>query len=601
MDAAQEMELNAKAERAEEQLDRRVRAVIIKADGNEEKISEKVAHSKGLPDDPFESIADDIIKPPYDPRRCIIYSEWSAALSSSVGVMEVNISGFGHSLISTFPKGAPDELEEDVDLEVLELENNLLIFARDMSLTKLRRKLRRDRTLTGNAYLEVIRNPKTGRWVAGGRRKSYRMRLLKQDSYLTEYKMKVPQIKRDRSIEYIEIPVARRFRRYVEVTTGGVSSYEYRYYKQYGDPRVVDNETGEYVSEKKVKDFDGEGHPMPESRKASEIYHWGDSDRSPYGIPEWISALASILGTRSGELVNLHTLENNGVPSMVITVSNGRLTDDTIERITQFVNNHVKGNANYSTFLVLEGEGELEGDESNHVKIGIEPLQDTQVREMLFGEYIATNEQRTAQSFRIAPIYQGVVGQYNKATADISRRLTDEQVFAPERDEDDWWFNTILWAEWEVRFHRFLTNTPNITDNKDLIAAAVALERAGGMTPRIAREIAKVVYPALAQFLAFKEKKGPDGKPLMGEIDPDLPFSLQMATAVKNMAQPTEVGQQIAPVMPPADPDQVVQDPDSASIAAAYKTLLKHLTGLEEAAEAELARYLVMEHLGDER
>jgi PBSX family phage portal protein len=572
----------------------RVRAIVFKASGDAidpGKAKEKVPHSKSLPDDAFESLAQEILDPPYDPRRLLLLSEWSTALSSCGEAMEVNVPGFGNTITAAFPQDPPADLKDEVRMEELALKNDLSVLARGKSLTKWRRQDRRDRTFTGNSYVEVIRSSK-GEWVAVKRLKSYRMRLLRQDRYLTEYEIKAPQAREDGTVEYIKIPDAKRFRRFVEAISGtspnlssnAVEEYSYRYYKEYGDPRVLDNESGEYVDKEKQDDFDGEGNEMPDSRKASEVYHFGDSDRSPYGIPGWISALASVLGTRSGELVNLHTLENNGVPSMVVTVSNGRLTEDTIERIQQFVDNHVKGNANYSTFLVMEGEGDIEGDETNHVKINITPLADTQVRDMLFGEYIEKNERRVAQAFRIAPIYLGAVGQYNKATADISRRLTDEQVFAPERDEDDWWFNTVLFSEWEIKYHKFITNTPNITDSRDLIAMGTALERTGAMTPRIGREIAREVFPKLAQFLAFGEK-GKD------TLDPDMPFSLTMAERIKNQALPTEVGQQVAPVMPAAEPD---------SVMAAYKMLLKQIDGLEEAAEAELNRYLAMERIYEE-
>lgn len=581
--------LSKVVEKTDKKEARLIKAMVFKArtDKEEEAIDgiEGVAHTQSLPEDPFEALEDQVVKPPYDPLALARIAEYSVALSANIETMEANIPGFGHTLMTVFPQSIPPDLVDDVALEGLRLENDLATFGREVSLTKLRRNLRRDLEKTGNAYLEAIKNPKTNRWVAGRRIKSYRMRLLKQDDFFTEYTLYAPQSQENSVIDYIPIPHAKRFRRYVEAisysdeptsgeSTSSTLKIKHRFYKEYGDPRVVDNQTGEYVSEKDQEKFGDTGKPMPESRKASEIIHFGDSDRSPYGVPRWASAIVSALGGRSAELVNLYTLQNHGIPSMVVTVSNGRLTESTVKRIQEFVDNHVKGDANYSTFLVLEGEGEFDGDESNPTKIQITPLADTQIRDMLFGDYLANNEARIDKSFRLPPIYSGQVGQYNRATADISRRLADEQVFAPERDEEDWWFNNVLFVDWRVKYHKYRTNTPNVTDNKDLIAMATALERTGGMTPRIARRIGREVFPQVSQLLSrFKEE----------EVDPDVPFSITLAKAVQNLGIANEPNQQMAPVLPSADPNEAI------------KHVSKHFGELEEAAITELRRFFQME------
>jgi PBSX family phage portal protein len=581
----------AVAETAAKTERRLVKALVFKARGDvsdKEEIARTIAHSKGIPDDPFETIHNEILDPPYDPRTLIELTEMSVALSGAIESMEVNVPGFGYSLVSAFPNAVPEDKEEEVQIERLQLENDLAIFPRTESLTMMRRKLRRDLEITGNAYLEIIRNPGNDDWVAGRRIKSYRMRMMKEDDELTAYELVVPKVMPDGSIDTIKIPHAKRFRRFVEAvasasgTTTTISyDVQHRYYKEFGDPRVLDNETGNYVSEEDQKKFEETNKPMPEHRKAAEVYHFGDSDRSPYGIPRWIAALPSVLGGRSGELTNLYTLQNHGIPSMVVTVSNGRLTTATVERIQDYVDDHVKGNANYSTFLVLEGEGEYEGEDSGQTKIDITPLADAQIRDMLFGDYISTNEARASQAFRIPQLFQGKTENLNKATAELVRALTDEQVFAPERSEDDWFYNYVLFPNWKVQYHRFETNSPNVTDNRDLIAMATALERTGAMTPRIGRRIGAQVFPQLVQLMqAFK-----DG------IEPDKPFSLQMAEAVKNMANPTEVGQQVAPVMPPENPDEIVE---------ARAHLVKFFGELEEAADAELRRFLKMRRADDE-
>ncbi len=85
-----------------------------------------------------------------------------------------------------------------------------------------------------------------------------------------------------------------------------------------------------------------------------------------------------------------------------------------------------------------------------------------------------------------------------------------------------------------VHFHSFRSNSPNTTDNAQLVQILSAAERTGGMTPRIARDvISQVLGKQLPPF------KFPD------QLNPDLPFSLAMAQAVKNVGNPAEVGQQL--------------------------------------------------------
>ncbi len=116
---------------------------------------------------------------------------------------------------------------------------------------------------------------------------------------------------------------------------------------------------------------------------------------------------------------------------------------------------------------------------------------------------------------------------YNRATAAVSKRIGDEQVFAPDRADDDELFNRFVMTRWDARFHAFKSMHPNITDDEVLVKMATTLEKSGGMTPRRADLIAKDV---------FGEEFGPQPK----GIDLDVPYSLQFALAqvgAKNNSQ----------------------------------------------------------------
>jgi len=66
-------------------------------------------------------------------------------------------------------------------------------------------------------------------------------------------------------------------------------------------------------------------------------------------------------------------------------------------------------------------------------------------------------------------------------------------------------------------------------------------EKTGGMTPRIARVLLEDILGI--ELPEFSDK-----------VDPDVPFSLIMAEAVKNKADTTEPGQQVTAIKSTGDP-----------------------------------------------
>ena len=58
---------------------------------------------------------------------------------------------------------------------------------------------------------------------------------------------------------------------------------------------------------------------------------------------------------------------------MAIMVSGGMLTEGSIERIREFVDTQIKGDSNYSKFLIIEGEGSHDAlSGTSNVKVEVE-------------------------------------------------------------------------------------------------------------------------------------------------------------------------------------------------------------------------------------
>jgi PBSX family phage portal protein len=390
---------------------------------------------------------------------------------------------------------------------------------------------------SGDVYWEVARDMK-GRVAALRVIPSHQVRLSPIDDVATLHYRKVVGTRRRKPV-IEELPERTRFRRYVVgYLSAGVS--ETRWFKAFGDPRDVYSKDGKVAAT-------GDGRQGKEEL-ANEIIHFSIAcSYQPYGMPRWLSSLLQALGARSAAEINLTTFDNNNIPSMAITVSNGRLTEATAIRIKEHVESQIQGKRNYSNWLLLEAESGLEGDESNQAKVKFDPLTNSQHTDELFREYTKSTAADIRQAFRLPAIFCGDAGQVEKSTAELLYRKTDEQVFAPLRQRNDWFMNHVLFPAMGFSLSKIESRTPNITDNATLVQMAATAERTGGMTPRISRTLINEMSPAAADL---PEAKG---------IDLDTPFSLTMAEMVKSQADPTEVNQIGPPVQPPIDAKERAQ------------------------------------------
>jgi PBSX family phage portal protein len=509
-----------------------IKALVVGLDDPPEKTSPQArGTSKAkVQEDYWKQHAEDFIDPPINMEFLATVEEYSTILQQCIEVMEVNIEGFGARLIplsASDPEQQGSAVTNEIAEEKLRLNTFLSGAAGEDSLVSLRRRDRHDREATGNAFLEVVRHPLSKLPDKLVHVPSYQIRLGKTDDKYTKYTVHRQVETAPGVYEVKEVEDWKRFRRYLQLQTGSSSAGDVVWFKDYGDPRVIDCRTGEVVPDEDLADFDEQEYGANELIH-SRIY----SSRTPYGLPRYKGCLITLLGDREAEEVNYTTLMNNNIPSMVVAVSNGQVTEETVDRMKDFVKEQIQGSRNYSKFLILEAEGTFEGTDPGNIRLDIKPLAQHQMKDQLFQEYGRANREKIRQCFRIPPIFIGVSEDYTRATAEASRRLADEQIFRPERDEVDHMWNRLLY-EFGMKHHRFKSNGPNITDDEDLLKLLVAAEKAGGMTPRIATQIVSDILGS-----APIEKWG-EG------IDPDQPFSLTIAERVKNQADPTEPGQQV--------------------------------------------------------
>lgn len=501
--------------------------------------------SKQLGDDPFAQVADEgrVIETPFDMLTLSMLTEHSTEMGQCVDAMEVNIDGFGHRFLPRASRdsdsdGIVDETtKKAARVEHVRLENFFRNASVTDTFTQLRRKMRRDLETTGNGYWEVLRD-RVGRISGFEHAPSHLIRLGGQEKEATRVEQPIIETQEDGSMQISKRRVWRRFRTFVQsratFRNGGAMSagFQLVWFKEFGDPRNYDSRTGKQIADDDLEKFKTNGG---DRYLATELLHFKIyAARTPYGLPRFIGNLISIFGSRAAEEINFLTFKNNNIPSMAVLVANGQLTQGTIDRIAEFTDSQIQGSSNYSKFLLLEAEGAIEGEDAGNVTVEIKPLTSEQHTDALFTNYQKANQQNLRCSWRLPPIFVGRTDDYTRSTADSSRRLADEQVFGPERDAFDEVMNKIVLPEMGVVYWSYRTNSPNTTDNAEMVSILSGAERTGGMTPKIARNMLSEIFNR--ELPPFQKTK---------DFDPDLPFSLSMAQAVKSQADPSQPGQTV--------------------------------------------------------
>lgn len=446
------------------------RAYVIKGQDSGMPVSLKMA------EDPFSGqYGDGVVEPPYNLEYLAQFPDHSNILGQCVEAMETNVDGFGFTLK---PRGEIDPENDGVYTQPAEEERKRILrffeyINPDMPYSQLRRRARRDLETTGNAYWEVIRNAKGDiAWIE--HIEGHTMRLTKLDTELTDVKIRI--IDEDTG-RYSEEPYKKRFRRFVQIR-----NEKKVYFKEFGDPREIDALTGRVRAE--------EAGDVDDFIAATEVIHFKIySPHSPYGVPRWIGNLLAVLGSRQAEEVNYEYFENNTVPPLALLVS-GTLGEKTVERIQDFINDHMKGRKGFHKILVVEASPAVDpvpGVPAPKVSIQFQPLSDAQQKDALFDNYDATNREKIRSSFRLPPIYVGVTSDYTRATAHESRAIAEEQVFSPERENHDFVINRLIFTDMQIKYWKYKSLAPDTNDVEIMAGVLDAFSRCG-LTVKEARE-----------------------------------------------------------------------------------------------------------------
>ena len=466
----------------------RVKALIIKSDPKSKlknilsqhsqfakTENSEVEASQGYIDDQFSNKYSEfgLLEPIYDLTFLVQMMEYNNMLSQCVDAYKANIIGFGYGQkyeVDIESKMYKKERKE-IDKEWGRLKFLYDNCSYDETFTEIMKKVVQDREMTGMGYIEVL-NKLNGEPGGFSHLISMNMRMTQAD--ITPIPVTVDVLDPDGKV--IPIRYLTRFRRYCQIMDyQGMPTW----FKSYGDPRDVHKETGAYGTAEA---------PIPVDKRATGIIPFGIySAYTPYGLPRWMGALLGMFGSRKSEELNYNYFYNGKHIPMAIVISNGSLTESSIDKLSEYATS-MKGVDNAYGYLVLEAAG-FEEDEafgessSQGVKIELKPLTEAIQTDGLFQDYDKNNRTKVRSAMRLSPLYTGESEDFTRATADTARQMAEEQIFAPERMEVAAKFNKLINHRLKVFRVGVQFKGPNLSNKEAISRAAKTYVESGTASP----------------------------------------------------------------------------------------------------------------------
>lgn len=440
-----------------------VKATIIKADDSPVYPIRKSDKSEQL-DDRESHRAVEWLTPVLDMHGLKELEQQSSILPQCIRAYKNNIAGFGIGV------RYKDDIEETPEMaaEYTRMEEIIELLNFDEDTKEVFEDLVEARETYGIGYLEVIRN-------IGG------------EVVQIEFIRDTPTVEKSRQLEpYIDTTFfhkgveqtrRKKFRRYRQ-TVGGQTVY----FKEFGDPRVMNKETGEYAKEGETVELD---------KQANEIMEFAIGTM-PYGEVRWIGQVLGVDGSRRAEDLNNNYFKNGRHTPLMIVVKGGTLTDDSFKKLTDYMNG-IKGKAGQHAFIVLETEAvdnQAGFDDSQKPDIEIKDLASILQKDELFQEYLDNNRRRVQSSFQLPDLYVGYTTDFNRATAQTAQEVTEKQVFQPERKSLAWAINNRLLNGYNFQYVEAYFKEPDLSNPDDLYKILTVCNNAGGLTPNKAKEVA---------------------------------------------------------------------------------------------------------------
>ena len=462
-----------------------------------------------------------VVAPPYDPWVLVCTVEESPTLPYLIDTIATNVSGFGVQVLPTFPtrdeKGQPLPEPSDAAAQREALQRFLVACSVPLGLEGVIDRVDRDTETIGWGAVEVLRDG-TGTVAAFEHVRGYQVR---RGRTLPPILVDVP-IVHPGTGDLVKVPRYRRFSTFVQLVDGRAA-----FFKEFGDPRMIDRSSGLVVPEDKAATF-------PEDLQATEIAFFAIySPHTSYGVPRWIGGSAHArLERETADLVVSWFLDAP-IGAKLAMVAGGSWKEASLKKAIGQIDQLARGKGNAWTLIALEAEkadGGAFAEETAGApaRIALEDLAYEIPAGLYQGEGNLMDEsaRRLARLFRLPPVYWGGSDDFSRAAVNGARATAEEQVIRPIRR-----------LRWETRLNHEILPSMGInrwklalggastTDDTEIANAIGAFVEGGGVSPN-----------ALIRF--WNDLTGQDVDPV-SEPWGDRPLSLVLEL-VKAKADPNK-------------------------------------------------------------
>lgn len=291
---------------------------------------------------------------------------------------------------------------------------------------------------------------------------------------------------------------------YVQISKG---QNKHVYFKRYGDPRIMDNRTGEFVKGRKLKSLRLQDH-------AAEIIHFCDYNPTGtyYGFPKIYASENAIAGNKFSALRNVAFFQNDAVPRMAVIISGGGyLNQESVKRLEEIFSASAKGSALAHRVVVLQAKpGQSVGKPPT---ITLMPLTVGSTDDASFTKYTEFNNQELREAFGISELHLGTEGSANRASAAILLRLVSQQEFGPSIQGLEHRLNVTVTRDLGAEHAVLELVRPKVTDPLDDAKILQRMIPGGALSPKDLRRW-------IEKHLSF------DLTPFEGEAWAAVPFSM---------------------------------------------------------------------------
>lgn len=436
-----------------------VRVIKSRTGATDENIEKALNATQVQPEESVQ--AGDWITPRFDMEGLRKMVTQSTILPQCCRAYRNNIPGFGIGI------RYQDDVEETPEMaaEFKRAEEIIELLNLDMDTKEVFEDIIEAREMYGIAYLEVVRN------LAG-------------EVSQIEFVKDTPSVRKTIPLEpYVEAQIwykdrletrPKKFMKYRQQRNGKTV-----YFKEFGDKRIMDKRTGEYVEKLDIE------------YQANEILEFAIGTE-PYGEVRWVGQILSVDGARRAEFLNNNYFVNGRHTPLMIILRGGTLSDESFAKLQEYMDG-IKGENGQHAFIVLEAEAadnKLDFEGTTTPEVEIKDLASILQTDELFQNYLDNGRRKVQSAFLLPDLYVGYTTDFNRATAQTAMEVTEKQVFQPERKSLAWAINNKLLNEFGFRFVEAYFLEPDISNPDDLVKILTICNTAGGLTPNKAKQIA---------------------------------------------------------------------------------------------------------------